>query len=353
VKERKKLEIIECQGTSYEVGKQYGTACKEDIRRSAYDLISNIMKMHQVSREDVLHNARKYLPKLEEFDPEGLEFLRGQAEGAGLLFDEVLALKSRFELGIYYRSVAGLCTSFAATGTATKDGKTIVGENFDLTVGMPVNLLKIKYQNGLEQLSLIFGGSCELTLNSAGIGMALNVMFSPPHEQQLCVPCCSVITRAMRQKRIGDALGVVCASGRSILNYLFASAEGDIVGIETRPGDYNVLAPERDILVHSNHYITDRFKRGDGMFGLMEGDSHIRLFRIRRLMERHYGEITPQVMMTILADHNNYPNSICAHFNPAMPRGETLASIIMVPADKMMYIAYGQPCSQEYLEYKL
>jgi isopenicillin-N N-acyltransferase-like protein len=353
MKEHKRFEIVECQGTSYEVGKQYGTACRLNIVKSIDDFIGGIKGIQKASREDILSNARKYYHYMEQFDPEGMEFLKGQAEGSGVTFEEVLALKCRFELGIYYRYITCLCTSFAATGEATSQGRTIIGQNFDLTVGMTIDLLRIRPKNGPDQLTLIFGGGCELTLNSAGLGMALNVMMSPASEQALCVPCCSIITKAMRQKRIGDALGIVCASGRSVLNYLFASAEGDIVGVETRPGDFNVYQADKDMLVHSNHYLTDRFKRGDGTFGLMEGDSYIRIHRIQRLMEKHYGELNTDLMMEILSDHHNYPNSICAHFNHEMPRGETLSSVIMDPAEGVMYIAFGQPCQHEFEAYRI
>lgn len=353
MREKKLFNIIECSGTPYEVGKQYGTQCRDNIVKSVDMLVKILNFMQKASKKEILANARKYLPLVEKFDPELIEMLKGQAEGAGVSFDEVFALKCWFELGIYYQYVTGFCTSFAVTGKATKDGKTIIGENYDLTVGLTMDLVRIKRSDGLEQLSLIFSGGCELTLNSAGLGMVLNVMLGPGKEQLLNVPCCCVISKAMRQKRIGDALGVVCASGRSILYYAFASGEGDIVGIETRPDDFNVMQPERDMLFHSNHYLTDKFKRGDGTFGLMEGDSYIRIQRLKRLMESHYGKLTPELIMGFMADHNNYPNSICAHFNPEMPRGETLASLIMVPEDRVMYLTHGQPCRYEYQEYRL
>gem|GEM_PF-3927683 len=35
--------------------------------------------------------------------------------------------------------------------------------------------------------------------------------------------------------------------------------------------------------------------------------------RIKRLMELNYGQLTPKLMLEILADHNKYQNSICRH----------------------------------------
>jgi isopenicillin-N N-acyltransferase-like protein len=178
-------------------------------------------------------------------------------------------------------------------------------------------------------------------------------MVSPAQEQQLSVPFACIIPRAMRQKRIGDALGVVCASGRSILHYTFASAEGDIIGIETRPNDFNVIYAEEDMLVHTNHYLTDRFKRGDGIFGFMEGDSYIRLNRIKSLLKKHYGDLTPEMTMEFLCAHTDYPRSICKHMTDGVTLGETLSAIVMVPEDREMYVTYGLPCSCEFIKYGL
>jgi len=316
---------------------------------------NNICLFQKTSREEVIHNARKYLPIVESFDPDLIETLKGQAEGAGVNFNEVFALRCMLELSMYYQRITTLCTSFIATGNATRGGKTLIGQTYDLNPGISIDLVKTKFADGLEQLSLVFagGGAGELPLNSAGLAMILNVMLSPAQEQTLNVPCACVIPKAMRQKRIGDALGVICAAGRSILYYGFASAGGDIIGIETKPDDYNVITPEKDMIIHTNHYLSEKFKKGDKMFGFMEGDSYIRIQRLRKLMEDHYGELTVELMGKFLTDHSDYPRSICKHTDMGVQLGETLAAEIMVPEDGILYATWGQPCKYEYVEYKL
>ncbi len=355
MKEKKEFRVIECSGSFYEIGRQYGESCRASLVGSIESLFKDIGMFQKAGKEDIIANARKYLPLVESFDPELIDMLKGQADGAGVTFEEVFTLRCRLELGMYYQRILALCTSFIATGNATKGGKTIIGQTYDLNPGISIDLVKTKFPDGMEQLSLVFagGGAGELPLNSAGLGMVLNVMISPAEEQTLNVPCSCVIPKAMRQKRIGDALGVVCGAGRSILHYGFASAEGDIIGIETRPGDYNVIPPQRDMLLHTNHYLTEKFKRGDKIFGFMEGDSYIRIQRLKRLMEEHYGELTVELMKEFLTDHTDYPRSICKHTDLGVQLGETLAAEIMVPEEGLMYTAWGQPCKYEYLEYRL
>jgi isopenicillin-N N-acyltransferase-like protein len=355
MKEKKEFKVIECSGTFYEIGRQYGVSCRDSLVTSINSLFRDITMFQKASKKDIIATAQKYLPLVENFDPPLIEMLKGQADGAGVTFDEVFTLRCKLELGIYYPRISTLCTSFAATGNATRGGKTIIGQTYDLTPGISIDLVKTKFADGMEQLSLVFaaGGAGELTLNSAGLGMALNVMLGPAEDQRLNVPCSCVIPRAMRQKRIGDALGVACAAGRSILYYGFASAEGDIIGIETWPDDYNVIQPEKDMLIHTNHYLTERFKKGTKIFGFMEGDSYIRYQRLKRLMEKHYGKLTVELFEEFFTDHTDYPRSICKHTDLQVQLGETLAAVIMVPEEGIIYATCGQPCRYEYIEYKL
>jgi isopenicillin-N N-acyltransferase like protein len=355
MKEIKEFKVIECSGTPFEIGRQYGTAARDNIQKSRDGLIKGIAYMHQASEAEVLTTARKYLPLVEKFDPYLIEMLKGQAQGAGISFDEVFALRCGTELNFYYKRMTTLCTSFAATNKATKGGKTIIGQTYDFSPTTTLDLVKTRHADGLETLSLVVGAGVggEVYLSSAGIGMALNIMVSPAREQLLNVPFSCVISKAMRQTRIGDALGIICSSGRSILHYAFASGEGDIIGVETRPDDYNVIYPEKDMLVHANHPITERFKRGEGTYGLMEGDSHIRYQRLKRSMEDQYGALDLEFFMGIFCDHSDYPRSLCKHVDDGVALGETIAAIVIDPAERAMYLTYGQPCQYEYVKYRL
>ncbi len=351
MKKRKRLEIIACSGTMYKIGKQYGAVRRNSFVTSINSLFKEYITSNKTSREEIITTMRKYLSLVKSFDPELVEMLQGQAEGAGVSLEEVFLLRCNFEFSFYYQQMKTFCTSFAVTGQATRDGKTIIGQNFDATCGRSIDLVKTTHEDGLKQLSLVFWGACELVLNSAGLGMVLNVVVSPPEEQLFTLPACCVIPKAMRQWRIGDALGIFCAAGRSMMHYCLASKEGDIIGIETKPDDFNVLQPERDILVHANHYHTERFKKGELVY-MGAPSTYIRELQIKGLIEKHYGNITLERMMEIMSNHNNHPRGICNHALEGST-AETLASVIMVPEDNAMYVTTGHPCQYEYEEYRL
>jgi isopenicillin-N N-acyltransferase-like protein len=351
MKKKKKLDVIECAGTAFDIGKQYASCRRDNFVASINSMYEEYTLFYKTNREEMIATLRKYIPLVERFDPYLLDMLKGQAEGAGVSLEEIMLLRSNFEISFYYQRMKTFCTSFAVTGKATKDEKTIIGQNFDATRGRTIDLVKVTHADGLKQLSLIFWGACELTLNSAGLGMVLNVVVSPLEEQTLNLPACCVMPRAMRQKRIGDALGLFCTAGRSMMYYCLASKEGDIIGIETRPDDYNVIQPDRDILAHANHYNTDRFKKGELVY-MGAPSSYVREPRIKKLVESQYGNITLERMMEIMSDHDHYPKGICNHALEGST-AETLASIIMVPEDNAMYVTCGHPCEYEYEEYKL
>ena len=61
---------------------------------------------------------------------------------------------------------------------------------------------------------------------------------------------------------------------------------------------------------------------------------------------------------TLMTDIVNHPNSICRHRdkNALFPMGQIIKSIVSninVPEEKTMYVALGNPCQNEYVEYRL
>lgn len=354
MKESKAFNSIECRGTPYEIGHQYGVAGKENILKSMEMCFGVLNLIHKATKEDVVANAMKYYPIVKEFDPYLIDIIKGQADGVGVSFEEVFALRSIFDVFMYYAQVSSLCTSFAVTGAATKDGKTILGQNIDWFTGTPIDLLKIHHSNGLRQLVLSIWG-VEVGLSSAGFGICANGTWASVEDFSLKIPFGCYLPKVMRQRDLDDAFGLLREVARGLEYYHLGNAEGKIIGIESVQNDFNIMQPERDTLVHSNNYLTDRFKKGD-MSLTMCPDSFQRVDRIQELIKGQYGNITPGIMMEILADHENFPNSLCRHADEKLPPqylSETLASFIMVPEDGTMYVASGNPCAHDYVEYKL
>lgn len=346
----KQFEVIECSGTPYEIGRQWGEGCKESILKVSENICNSMASFYQASKEEVVSNAMKFLPTVREFDPYLVEIMRGQADATGLSFEEIFTQKCFNELTFSYNNISGLCTSFAATGKATQDGKTILGQNIDFIPGTPIDLLKIHHANGLQQFILSFSNSSEFIFSSAGIGMCANATIGNNFSFNIPVGC--YLPRVMREKKIQDAMAILKQVARGLGYYHLADINGHMSGIESIHNDFEILYPDRDMLLHSNHYITERFKVVDTAPQL-QPDSYHRLDRIRSLMNQHYGQLNVEIVMKVLADHEHHPNSICRHVDPIAPIPSiTLASFIMIPSEGVIYIAAGNPCEYEYVRYE-
>ncbi len=350
------FKMIECSGTDYEIGLQYGSAAKDNIQKALDLLISGLqMDPFRADRNSVLACGRKYIENVRSFDPSGIERVRGISDGAEISFDEAFATQCYTEIATSYPFLAGLCTSFAVTGPATKGGVTILGQNIDWHPETPLDLLHIKHADGSEQLSLTFFGAPCYSLTSAGIGNSANLTISPMGPVTTHVPLSFYLYAAMRRRTFGDAFEVLLKTARGIGYYHLADADGKMAGIESVYDGYTVIEPERAVLVHANHYETKNYEANDGARVYIP-DSFQRAPKLRSLIEEHYGMITPELMMEILADHEGYPNSICRHVDASKPpefASVSAASVIMIPAERKMYLAFGQPCRTKYLKYSL
>lgn len=351
MKDKKELKVIECSGAPYEIGLQWGEGCKKSILISLENNFNGINMVHQASKEQVIASAMKFLPLVQDFDPYQIEILKGQADGSGISFEEIFMLKCSFELGFYYQQIAAMCTSFAVAGNATKDGQTILGQNIDWAPGTPIDLIKIRHSDELNQLVVVLGHSSEYTLSSAGFGLCANSTIG--QDYSFNIPLCCYLPKVMRQKNTQDAMGLLKQTARGFGYYHLADVGGTMLGIESVHNDFELIYPKEDVLLHSNHYITERFQKGD-LAPIFIPDSFHRLERIKTLMNEHYGRISPEIVMNILSDHDNHPHSICSHVDLNSPfPSATLASLIMVPAEGAVYIAAGNPCECEYVRYEL
>jgi isopenicillin-N N-acyltransferase-like protein len=89
MKSDKEFKVIECEGTPYEIGRQWGEGCKENILKSL-EMQFRTMGFYRALKKDIIFNAMQFLPKVKVYDPYLLEILQGQADGAGIKFEEFL-----------------------------------------------------------------------------------------------------------------------------------------------------------------------------------------------------------------------------------------------------------------------
>lgn len=356
-KAKRIIKVLEVGGTPYDMGFQYGAACPEisAVLDSMYQLFGGRDETKSIAGSYI----PKYLPPAETFAPEIVEEMKGMAAGAKLDFEDIFFLNITYELAV--PPVMG-CTSFVVGPGATGSGEIYAGQNFDYLMGWQndIVLLKMRPDRGPGILAVAPAGCLGLFgFNSAGISLNLNLL---RNQASLApdggVPSHVILRKVLSGETLGQAIGTIAsAERRSAKNYLMSSSQGDIVDVEVTADEIDVRYAEDGMITHGNHFVADRFK-ADDLAPLQFPDSYIRTQRLLHLMKRHRGNISAELLKQLLQDHNNYPNAVCRHPDPSnpLPIGrmmKTLVSIISCPEQQKAWIALGNPCENDYLEYSL
>ncbi len=133
-----------------------------------------------------------------------------------------------------------------------------------------------------------------------------------------------------------------------------AHRDGAVIDFEMAPKEWDFIYPEDGVLVHTNHFTSERLKPLDTNVAQYP-DTLVRFGRARQTIRAKRGKIGVEDFKEILRDHLNHPSSICRHpdeRDPEMEWAQTVASIIMNLSRREVHIAAGPPCENEYHLYK-
>lgn len=348
------IQLIKLKGAPRERGYQHGEILADQIH-SFYKKWIEVAQScaNPPGESELLEYAMKHLKFAKEYAPDLVEEVEGVAEGAKIEFEKVLLLNCYDEVSSYTPDIVNLrgCTSFGATGMATVDKVTYIGQGWDMDGWyIPVILQIAREGNEPEVLMLthpgVIGGAA---VNSAGLGLVWNSL--KPTDTRFGVPAPFLIRKAMQQKSLSEAVGVVINAYRANgLNYILGSPFG-VVNIEATAEKFDVKY--NNVLSHANCYESARLKDYDE-FVTFNPDSIIRSGRMMQLLEENFGHIDLETCKKIMRDHANYPGSICRHYIPGRNNTwETVASLIFIPAQGIMLASNGCPCESPFHKYQL
>jgi isopenicillin-N N-acyltransferase like protein len=348
---------IEVEGGPRERGRQYGEAARERVARSVEAYGEAFGEWAGWDWGRVRAEAANYAAPIEAFEPRYLEELRGLAEGAAVDELDVLAINVRTEIMFAAEAREQLpheCTSFAVVPSHTKDGRLLIGQNWDWLphAADTTLILSARQDEGPDFVTVVEAGLlAKVGMNSAGVAIGANALVCAADDGRAAVPF-HVLLRALHDaESVADALNALGRSERaSSANYLLAHGDGVAVDVEAAPGDYSQLFlgyPEDGVILHTNHFVNPGFDGRD--VGLVTmADSPFRLMRARQLVADHDGPLDREFFTALLGDHATYPLGVCCHPDPRfgpVKQSATLASVIMEPDTRSMWVAPGNPCT--------
>jgi isopenicillin-N N-acyltransferase-like protein len=215
-------------------------------------------------------------------------------------------------------------------------------------------VLEARQDDGPDFVTVVEAGLLAKTgMNAAGLGLATNALVTdadvgdpglPYHVLLRAVLDCATVTEALEALQGGPR--------SSSANYLIAHASGSALNIEAAPGDFTrlyPLYPENGVLLHTNHFLAPRIHPADLSLWAMPS-SQVRLQRLKAAQQAQDPR-TLDDFRVVLADHADYPHSVCAHPEPAahpLEQGQTVASLLMDLTAGQLWLAAGNPCQVPY-----
>ena len=152
-------------------------------------------------------------------------------------------------------------------------------------------------------------------LNNYGIGLTLNALNTsnfnkgiPLHIRMRMVLTCKSLAMAYQQA-VNMPITVSA-------NLIISCKDGLALDLELTPKDFTVFYPEKGVIYHTNHLLTDKnhVKDNNKPFG----SSFVRFSNIKSLLE-DVSDVDIDTIKAILQDHRGYPNGICVHSDENLP----------------------------------
>lgn len=355
-------EIYIKSADPFERGFQHGSQVKDKII-AGVEAYKIAFAKKGYSWEDAKAMGMRCVPYLETTMPDLLQEAKGIAEGAGIAFSEVMVLNSRYELLKFTKGrepIApapedGECTTYVVEPAASATGELFIGQNWDKEPFTAENLYVIHIDecNGTRIMALTEPAQLVRSgMNNHGMALACSTILSTKDYSGIAIPTNFMRRRLLQCKNLSEADALIadfkpCCS----LNYTVGNSKDGTGHIfETTPGGTFAMYPTKGVVTHGNDLVSDprldRFLPADSY-----SPRHFRGQRLQQLLNARIGEITPEVIMECLKDHYGYPASVCNHNEKDSI--VTIASTVYCPERGYGYIAWRNPCENDYHVYEV
>lgn len=367
--------LIEIEGPPQARGHQYGQKAATLIARGA-EFYQGLLEARGLKWGSVMDTSRMLLHRLQDLKPKQSTEIHAIADGAGLEPEEVLLINGRSEVlnagtvesgGVELSStdrevLDDGCTAGAVLGERTADGKLIHAQNWDWRPECATFavVLVVRRDEGPDVMTYVeAGGLARAGMNAAGVAITGNNLSLHGEAWQTPGIPLSIIRRlALEADGFSDALAAVAQSPRSIANNMTLStseAEGEILNLETTPAEIFWQVPDNSVLTHANHFVTESARAKVRDKGMVDGmNTLFRDRRLRRNLEKGGDRIDLDTFKSALADRFGAPRGVLRWptSQDTSRISATVASIIMKPSERRMWVRQQPYLPGEYTEFR-
>ena len=358
--------LVDVSGAPTERGKAYGEQARDRIHASVA-LYAAQLDRFGFGKNDVERFSGIFLPRLRQWAPDLVEEMEGIAKGANVGLSSILLVNARTEILQLAKREKGIsddepdgCTGAVILPEATKAGRLIHGQNWDWRAECSETsiVLRVRRTDGPDLLTFTeAGGLARSGFNAAGIGITANYLESDRDYRDIGIPLPFIRRRALEARHFAHAIKVVATTPKSCSNNMILStAEGFAVDVECAPDEAFPIYPDKDLIVHANHWQSPVALSKLRETGLSDvPDSLYRDYRVRRHLDARHGEITVDDLKEALFDDFAAPLSVCrpANRKEGGNLSATVAMIIFEPASGFMEIAPLPAENRDFTRYEL
>jgi isopenicillin-N N-acyltransferase-like protein len=343
------IRLIETGGSWRDIGYDIGRSVRDQLQTAA---ASTRAELGGIDPAAARENIGPYLRITEGAAPDVVAELRGMAEGAGIDFETLFVLNAAAEL---IQSLGRIeCTVAGITGAGTADGHVLLAHNEDATAGWGDLAYVIKAEPADAPAFVAFtyaGLLLHQGVNAAGLGSVGNALYA--RDARPGIPKLLLYRRAIAQCSLEGAIRAVTDPRRAFgNNHLFATADGDLYDVEVSGSRWAMRSGGNGFLAHANHFTLPEMTALDRDEDLL--NSHLRQNRVETLIERDWGAWDACRLREAMADHANYPRSLCKHHAPESDLDYgTIGSVVIDVTARALWACAGNPCRGEWREVRL
>jgi len=346
------MPLIEVAGSPTERGEAHGEALRDLVQEHVEQHLAWLLREAsvQLTEAGLLELWAPYRVANEQAAPALVAEMRGIARGADVPFERIFLLNSLLDVGNlrFFNCARGMmgCTTFAAPG------EPLIGQTYDLA-GFRKRynaLLRISPAEGPRQLVYTFAGMIGAAgLNEAGVGVVIN--FLSVNDLRPGKLHSVIVRQILECDNLADALTSPAVGPRACgAHYLIADDTGTCVGVETSGTRFAAHYPDGRPYGHTNHFLSDAMREVEVIRASSIGGSLSRYAHLRRFLAERESLSAAEVRQ-LTRHHGGYPRSICQHGPESVPedrRGQTLAALLLFPAERRLEITHGCACQAEY-----